>query len=126
MTVNEAIARADNLRLNALDVEQKAEWLRGLEGQLTEMLENVSPAPQKEEEKGWPWKSVWPEEDPVLLLSGPYEEFYVLYLICKIDYYNQEMELYANDRAIYDGALGEAMAWWRRNHMPRKSGNWKV
>ena len=62
----------------------------------------------------------------MLLLTGAYEEVYQLYLAAKIDYYNQEMGLYANDMAAYNALLGEARAWWRRKHRPRRGGNWKV
>ena len=68
----------------------------------------------------------WPEEDRELLMPAPHEEIYQLYLICKIDYYNQEMKLYANDLAIYNAALAEAQAWHRRHHRPTCAGNWRV
>lgn len=114
MKLSEVMARSDALRMNVAPEEQKARWVWELEGQLGEMA-GISP-------RACPW----PEEDPVLLLTGPYEEVYQLYLICKIDYYNQEMGLYANDRAAYEAMLGEARAYWRRKHRPEKGGNWKV
>lgn len=114
MKLSEAIARADALRLNVAPEEQKARWVWELEGQLEEMAGRL------------PRPLPWPEEDPVLLMIGPYEELYQLYLICKIDYYNQEMGLYANDRAVYESALGEAKAFWRRKHRPGPGRNWKV
>ena len=114
MTVREAIKRADRLRLNTLEEEQKAAWVMDLEGQLAEMFE-VDP-PDNE----------WPEKDVVLLMPPPYEEVYQLYLVCKIDYYNQEMELYENDLGFYQAQLSEAKAWYRRAHLPKCRGNWKV
>ena len=114
MKLSEAMARADTLRLNTVSEEQKARWIWELEGQLGEMA-SILPRP-----------CPWPEEDPLLLLTGPYEEVYQLYMAAKIDYYNQEMGLYANDRAVYESLLSEAKAWWRRGHRPEKGGNWKV
>lgn len=160
MTINEAIARSDELRLNALEPRQKAAWLEELEGQLEEWIRpgtrglttersgriaglqgrqtacevggvrspsdhpdvQLDSPGDKEQGQG----GCWPEEDPVLLLSGPYEELYVLYLICKIDYYNQDLELCANDMTQYNQVMSEARAWWRRNHRPRNTGNWEV
>lgn len=114
MRVSEAMVRADGLRMNTVSEEQKAAWLYELEGQLAEMMRVPVP----------PFR--WPEEDRKLLLPPPHEEVYSLYLVCKIDYYNQEMDLYANDRAMYDGALAEARGWWRRHHRPKGKGNWRV
>ena len=114
MRLSEVMARSDALRLNTVGEEQKARWVWELEGQLGEMA------------GGSPRARPWPEEDPVLLLTGAYEEVYQLYLAAKIDYYNQEMGLYANDMAAYNALLGEARAWWRRKHRPRRGGNWKV
>lgn len=104
-----AIDRADALRMNTVSLEQKEAWLDDLDGQLTETMGK---------EQG--------EDGEELLMPYPHEEIYQLYLICKIDYYNQEMELYQNDMETYKEALGEALAWWRRNNRPEKSGKWSV
>ena len=114
MTINEAIANADALRPNTISNEQKAAWVMDLDGQLAEMM--AVPAPERN----------WPEEDAELLIPAPYEEIYQLYLIGKIDFYNQDMNLYANDTEAYEAALREARAWWRRNHRPVSYGGWRV
>ena len=114
MKMAQAIARADELRPNALSEEQKAAWLQELDGQLAEMMEVNAP------------ENTWPEEDRELLMGPPHEELYPLYLVSKIDYYNQESALYANDMAMYSQALAEATAWWRRNHKPRERKGWRV
>ena len=113
MTIKETIKRADALRMNTVSEEQKAAWVNDLDGQLAEMFGIKPPA------NNWP-------QDRELLMPSPHEEIYQLYLICKIDYYNQEMKLYANDLAIYNTALAEAQAWYRRTHRPTCSGNWMV
>lgn len=113
MTAKEAIKRADALRMNTVSEEQKAAWVHDLDGQLAEMFGIAPPA------------NNWPEERE-LLMPAPHEEIYQLYLICKIDYYNQEMKLYANDLSMYNTALAEAQAWYRRNHRPHSAGSWRV
>lgn len=116
MTVKEAIARADALRPNTFGEEQKAAWVLDLEGQLAEMF-GVEP-PRADE---------WPERDTVLMVPHPHDEIYQLLLICRIDYYNQDMALYANDQAFYTAALKELKAWFRRTHRPEDTGrNWRV
>lgn len=114
MTVRETIKRADALRMNTVSDEQKAAWLYDLDGQLSEMFGEEPPVNR------------WPEIDTELRMGAPYEEIYQLYLICRIDYYNQEMGLYANDLAVYDGALREAQAWYRRTHRPKARQRWQV
>lgn len=57
---------------------------------------------------------------------SPYDRVYVLYLCSQIDYYNNETALYGNDKAVYDEALGEALAWWRRNNCPAYGGSVQV
>lgn len=128
MTVNEAIVRADSLRLNTLEDEQKVEWLRQLDGQLAETLAEggTCPDPDPGPAAEWPEARGWPERDDELLMPFPHTDIYPLYLICKIDYYNQEMELYANDSTVYSAALAEALAWWRRNRAPRGGLGWEV
>lgn len=108
-----AISRADALRPNTISEEQKAAWLSDLDGQLSEMLEVE------------PQKNPFPE-DFALLMPAPHEEIYQLYLICKIDYYNQEFTMYANDLAVYEAALAEAQAWYRRHHKPKRAIGLKV
>lgn len=113
MRVKEAIKRADVLRMNTVSDEQKAAWVSDLDGQLAEMFGIEPPA------------NNWPEEDRELLMPPPHEEIYQLYLICKIDYYNQEMKLYANDLAVYSAALAEAQAWYRRHHRAHRTAEWR-
>lgn len=113
MKVSDAIKRADALRMNTITEEQKAAWVCELDGQLAELMDVP------------PQENIWPKEQ-TLLMPAPYEDIYVLYLIGKIDLYNQEGVLYANDMTLYNAALAEAMAWWRRKHRPAPCGNWRV
>lgn len=113
MTINEAIVSADNLRMNALDEEQKARWLYELDCEFAEMMGRDIPTfkfPEKRE----------------LMLGAPHEDVYVKYLVAMIDYYNGEGELYANDISIYNDAVSKAKAWWIRHNRPKSSGNWRV
>lgn len=125
MKVNEAIAKANEQRLNTFGDEIKEAWLRGLDGQLLEMMQNAEDA-QEHEAGTWPDAGLWPEEDPELLLPFPHDMVYVYYLVAQIDYNNQDIALYANDMTTYNAAMAEARAWWRRNHRPKDAGNWRV
>lgn len=113
MKTTEAIARADGLRTNTATDEQKAAWLNDLDGSLAEMM-GIPPPENK-----------WPE-DAELLMPRPHEEIYVLYLVARIDYDNQELALYANDMELFNQAMRDARSWWRRHHLPPDAGNWRL
>ena len=113
MKINDVIARADELRLNALSDEQKYTWVYELECSVCEKMGKKSPA------KEFP-------KDIELSMPDEHADVYVKYLAAKIDYYNGEMSLYANDMAIYNEAADAAQAWLIRNARPASSGTWKV
>ena len=113
MTINDAMVKADNLRMNALDDEQKARWLYELDCEIAEMMGKEIPE----------WKFPCERE---LLMGAPHEDIYVKYLVAMIDYYNGEGELYANDITIFNDAMKKARAWWIRNNRPASSGSWRV
>ena len=120
-----------------MPADQKAELLRKLDGQLTETFDAdwkppvppddpVEPEEPAEEPKPvWP-DPVWPETDPELLMPFPHDDLYVAYLCAQIDFFNMEMDLYQNDMIVYNNAMSEARAWWRRHHIPWRSRNWRV
>ena len=114
MTVREAIAAADLLRPNTLADEQKARFGYELDCDIAELQGVKQPS------------FVWPETDAELLMEQPHDSIYPLYLAAKIDYYNQESAMYANDMAIFNSAYDEARAWWRRHNVPVRKGNWRV
>lgn len=113
MTVREVIRRADLLRPNTLAGEDKARWLRATEAEYAETMGVPLPA------------NVWPE-DQTLLMPEPHDTSYIYALCASIDLANAETELYANDHVIANAMLAEAKAWWRREHRPRPSGNWRA
>lgn len=132
MRLKEAIAQADAVRLNTMDEAQKVRLLRELDGELLEMFAADAPAcPPVENDsedaaEKWPSKNTWPEEDPELLMPFPHDGVYVRYLCAQIDLYNMEESRYQNDMEVYNTAMSEARAWWRRNHPPRRSGKWRM
>ena len=114
MKVSEAITRADELRVNAISEKQKAAWLFNLDGEIAEFMEVKPPV------------NAWPNKDVELLMPAPHDDVYVFYLVAMIDYYNQESTMYVNDMDIYNRAMKDARAWWRRGHRPKSAGDWRV
>lgn len=107
MKLRKAMARADELRPNAISEEHKAEWVHQLEGRIAETLEAEPP------ENSWP-------EDRELLMPHPWDNVYELWLCCMIDFANTDLQRYQMDAAVYEAAYEQAVAWWRRNHRPTR------
>ena len=114
MKISEAIVQADTMRPNAIDEEQKVRWLYELDCEVAEMCEVDKPVYE------------WPEQDNVLIMEAPQDKIYPLFLMAKIDYYNQESAIYENDMTVFNAAYADVMAWWRRHHRKECKGNWKV
>lgn len=113
MNLKEAMTRADRLRPNALPDSQKAAWVYELDGKVAEMM-GVPP-----QENAFP-------DDGCLLMPAPYDNIYELYLAALIDYSHEESALYTNDMAMFNTAMSEAKAWWRRQNKPKPCGNVRV
>ena len=109
MRMKQAIKRSDALRPNTIDEDRKADWVYELEGRLAETRGGPPPA------------RVWPA-DSALALPPPYDQVYERYLCAMIDLANQDTDLYANDRAVFEATYADAIAWWRRTHRPAPAG----
>lgn len=113
MTIKETIKKADRLRPNAINDEQKADWVWSLETDIADLI-------------GADMKANPFPADVDLTMPAPYDGIYSLYLMAMIDNYNQDSTLYANDMTMFNEAYGEARRWWRRHHLPFENKNWKV
>lgn len=107
MTILDAIERADAMRPNAMALEYKRKWVLDLDEDVRKMM-----------------KSDAAGKGEGLLLEAPHDEAYVFFLASMIDIYNADMSLYANDKAVYEAAIADARAEWRRDHKPSFSGRW--
>ena len=111
--INDAIARANELRLNVLSDEQKYTWVYELECRVCEMMGKDIP------KKNFP-------ENIELSLPEAHSDVYVKHLVAKIDYYNGEMGLYANDMEVFNQAMDDACSWWIRHNKPARARRWVV
>ena len=105
MTIAEVIERADLLRPNLISEQQKAEWVLSLEAEYAELTGEDLPEPPE-------------DTNEALLMPFPYDESYVHWLCAKIDYAQEEMQLYSDDMMAANQAKADACAWWRRNNRP--------
>ena len=104
MTISEAIQKADELRPNPISAETKTGWLNELNAQVSEYL-GVDMPPALSTNSG-----------TQLLMPYPYDSIYTYYLCAMIDNAQEEFPLFNNDMMLYNSAIHEALAWWRRHH----------
>ena len=105
MYLMESMAEADALRPNTIGDEQKAEWIEQMERRFAETTQIP------------PRVSSFPD-DKELLMPPPVDRVYVFWLCAMIDWAQLDGDLYAIDMSMYNEAYKEAIAWWRRNHVP--------
>lgn len=103
MRVQQAIARANELRPNDIPDINKAEWLFALEGEVADLMRVPPPV------------NPWPG-DADLLMPYPYDDFYAKWIAAMIDNELQETAMYANDMQVANEAYKRARAWWMRTH----------
>lgn len=101
------------MRPNVISQEQKYTWVYEFECRVCEMMgKNAAP-------------KLFPD-DVELSMPEAHEDIYVKYLAAKIDYYNGEGGLYANDQVIFEDAWADARAWYIRTYGAKNYGNWRV
>ena len=146
MTVSRALALADELKPNLMSTEAKYAFLNEIEAMIHGELimthahtaeEEECPVYTVPEETAGTEETVTTEEqgtetetteeteeeeaedtDPELLIPSPYDMLYPYYIITNIDYLNQEMDKYNNDRAIFENKYQQAADWINRTRMP--------
>lgn len=123
MTLNEAIAKADNLKPNNYKYPQKVQWISDIDGMIFhELIEN------RVSDEEISWEAYSEESDPsqVLLAEDPYSEMYIFYIGAKIDYYNGEYTRYANYMQSFNDKYQAYADYYVRNHMPKGVRKFKV
>ncbi len=64
--------------------------------------------------------------DAPLSIEPPYDDAYVFYAAAQTDLQNCDTELYENDAALADASLKAALARFRRDNRPPRSGGFKT
>lgn len=116
MTVSDAIARADELRVNLLGEEIKAGWIHSVEQIVADMMG----------EKSSLTGNYSKDRNVELLMPAPHDNIYVKYLAAMISYYSGDDAGYANDIELYNKSFAESSSWWIRNHRPASHGIWRT
>ena len=118
MTIQNAIALADELWPNSYSAALKIGWLSELDGLIfTEIVSRFEGAPENFE--GY----AEAEQNAELLAPYPYaQELYTCFLRCRIDRENGETDAY-NVSAVHFNNAWQAFAdWYTRTHTPKSAG----
>lgn len=114
MEIQKIIARADRLRPNTHDEEDKLHWISAAESHIVRHM-NLHVGMDLEVKE-------FESTGEVTALDGPDAELYVLYLVMMYDYYNGDYDRYNNGALQYNERLQEWKARYRREHMPKDRG----
>jgi hypothetical protein len=117
MRVDEVLAFVDEVKPNVISDEVKITWLNTLERKIFHHLV-MNYEHELDEEGNEPKEPHIGEEDKGTELIAPeeYADVYRYYLLAKIDFMNQDTDLYLNDAAMFNQAYTELCNYWSRTH----------
>ena len=118
MTIARAIEMCDRMRPNKYEDEDKIAWLSALDAkvkaELMDRHEGFEGVAFDGYGEGTP-------ADAPLLIQGPYEDIYLKWLFCQIDFHNAEIARYNNSVAMYNFGWQDLANWMNRTYKPKQS-----
>lgn len=117
MKVNEILAFVDEIKPNVIPDEIKITWINTVERKIFFNLV-MNYEHELDEDGNEPEPPHITEEDDETELIAPeeYADVYRYYLMSKIDFMNQDTDLYMNDAAMFNQAYVEFANYWSRTH----------
>ncbi len=109
MTVNDVLTLVDAYRPSLCEEKEKINWIYTLEKQITEHMSRY--AQKREANENLTGSSN-------LSLGKEYLDMYVYYVISMIDLANQDVAMYNNSCAFFNGLFSDWQKKWRREHLP--------
>lgn len=116
MTIAKAIERADELRANPFEEEQKVRWLSELDGKIArEVLgdKNFS---------GYDYAS---DSEKELILEEAYCDVYLFYLTAMIDFFSRDYAEYNNSMIMFNEAFSKFSKAYKRGDLKEEKTNIK-
>ncbi len=118
MTIQNVIARVDELEPNQYSEQMKMDWLTELDGKIWEEVIRTHEDPPRESFE--PYSSATSE----LLVGFPYAaDLYCWFLQARIAAENAEAAKYMQMGAMYNDALQNWTDWYNRTHRPKSGGS---
>lgn len=120
MTILEAIARVDAVKLNVCKQSEKIKWLSELDGTVKNEIIDTHEGGEGVTFSGYTEDT---NLNTVLLVPAPYDEVYIHFLEMRIDYANNEYGKYNNSMMMYNSAYSAFEKHYNRDHMPISRGS---
>ncbi len=111
MTLGECIQRADTLRPNTADEQEKARWIFQVERELEEVFFPKYEGRRQARARRWPEDKAAP-----LLASGPFEGLYIYRLMANLALMDQEWDAYNAHNALARQMESDFKKEWARTH----------
>lgn len=123
MTIQEAIARVDELMPNQYSTEQKVRWLSTLDGKIWhEVIQTHAGCAFAY----YPFGG-YETDDEELIVKPPYaDDVYGYYLQSRIAAENNEISKYDQYSTLFNRAYADWTNFYTRSHMPNSSGRWRM
>ncbi len=109
MIAKEILSEADITRPNLVRQSRKLDWLYAIEKQIAHHMSQFGESDAKAEAM---------TEETELLLTKEHKDIYIYYIVCMIDLANQDIAMYNNSCAYFNGLLDSWQKKWRREHLP--------
>lgn len=111
MTIGKVLRLADGLKPNALELEQKYQYINEVEGMVQTDVMMIAPEDIITYELGDH------SEETELLIKAPHDKLYIAYLTAMFDFANGEYNKYATTISVFNTYYAEYHAWyWNRYH----------
>ena len=126
MTVEQALARARELRPGCKISDETRRWLCEEDALLRQQLFEKSGADEYAAagaDLAWSGEAL--PDDTVLLVPVPFDALYPHVLCARIDAALGETDRYAGEQARCSGLLSELAVWLRQKHPPRCRAQWR-
>ena len=116
MKIIEVINRIDTIKPNTYTEREKIYWLSVLDGHIKNDIIDTHEGGENISFEGYNENTdVYTTE---LLAPAPYDEMYLYWLECKIDYYNGEMVRYNNSITMFNTIYEGFAQFYNREHKP--------
>lgn len=118
MTIIQAINKIDELKPNTYSQEEKTAWLSTVEGNIKRNIIDTHEGGEDIEFDGYDSDT---PVDTEMIVYEPYDELYVLWLECMIDYTNGEYVKYNNAALRFNDMQQQFANYYNRHNMPKGS-----
>lgn len=113
MKLKDLLNKIDRLKPDAVDQQDKIDWINTLEGKVHEEI--LSRATDYSGE----FVPYTEADDSELSIPAPYDDIYFYYICAQIDYLNNEIVSYNNNISLFNSKWDDFAAFYRRNHVPK-------